>query len=236
MKKIFVQNTDNKFINNLTNTKIDNYTIAHGNSSNILYKIQSQHNFDIYFFPVSMLTREIIQFVIEFRHKIKIFLYHDIKGNQEIMDQYGSLFFHVVENDNYTFSNMAIIPKNLVNTDLYQRYSDLTKDESIIFFLDGLGFIPPSIEKLLYPNSSLKIKLFNNELLVHPQNLGRLQEIDKVYVLNKATYFISNDGYYEFEAATCGCKIIDINNVDINQAKIIDPKITTYTEFLNQIL
>lgn len=235
MKKIFIQKINNKFIDNLSQSELPGFAIAFGHTDGVLYKIHHQYNFDIYVFSVSAINNEIIQFIIEFRHAVKVFLYHDIQPTEEFIDQYGSLFHHLSIEPNQQLVKNTKIPNNLVNTTLYKRL-DIVKNDSIVFFLDGLNHIPPNIEKVLYPNTMLPIKLFNNNTIVHPQNLGLISELDKATILNEALYFISHNNFYEQEAALCGCKILNSNNIDINDAKIITPNIITYEEFIKNIL
>lgn len=236
MKKIFVQNLPNKFINNLIQLNYPKATFASGSTKNILYKLNDQYNFDQYIFVLSLLDHEILQFVIEYKHKIKFFLFHNI----EIMDnnfiaEYGSLFHHLTYKT-INAMNQYLLPANLVNTDLYKRDKNITKDDSIVFFMDEYNNIPQDVEQNLYPNTKMKIKLFNGLDYKHPQHLGMLSEQQKVYILNKASYFISNNKYYEQEASLCGCKIIDSNNINIDEAYTVETNLTPYAQVLDAIL
>ena len=90
----------------------------------------------------------------------------------------------------------------------------------------------------LYPNSQLRIKLFNNANIKHSQNLGTLTEYDKSIILSQAKYFIPIDENYIAEAFISGCEVIDIEELaSLNPKKYLQkPEYITYQVFMQSLL
>jgi hypothetical protein len=89
----------------------------------------------------------------------------------------------------------------------------------------------------IYPNSNLKIKLFNNQKIKHPLNVGKLQEKEKAEILNRSEFFLSLDGFYEVEAFCCGAKVIGIDSIEsLEPQNIIVENIQSYQNFFRDLL
>lgn len=234
MIKLFTQNLNNKFTNNILYLNDQDIVVSTGNTENILYKIHSKYNFNNYIFNTSLFNNEVAQFIAEYCSTIKIFIFHDQQPNIDILKEYEKFCINITQ-DSVEGFDTKIVPKNIVN-DITYKNTSYPKDDSIVFFLDNLNEIPENIQNLLYPNTKLKIKLYNNQNIKHPQNIGMISENDKALILNKSSYFISYNEYYEQEASICGCTILDYNDLDLQKPKQVQQNYITYKQFLLDIL
>jgi hypothetical protein len=80
--------------------------------------------------------------------------------------------------------------------------------------MDNMERIPEALEKWLYPNTKLPIKLFNGDNLKHHQHLGSLKESEKAELLQQSKYYLSIDGHYAPEAMDSGCIVLDIKELE----------------------
>lgn len=210
MIKLLVQKTDNKFINNieLSNTDflIKNITAI----QNQLYKLFYTDNYTHFIFVASLLDSEVLQFIDEFGENTKIFIYNDtnfpiahIKNIAGVLQK---------EKDALSQNKIIAIPK-LVNNEVFYK-NHYTKNSDIVSFLDNIDSLPDDLNKFLYPSSKLRIKLFNNQNIIHPQNLGILSEIDKAELLKKSEYYLALNNDYVPEAWACGCKVLIVPDLD----------------------
>jgi hypothetical protein len=236
--KYFVEVQDSKFINNTIislRQQKDTEVFAYSSHKN-LYKIYHQTQFNTAIFIASKFTPEVAQFVTEFYTKgIKIFVYHDTLI-PSIIEDYKTACVSLVHAKN--ISNTIYIP-SLINTYIYKNNGD-DRHKSITCFIDDeQESISSDLEQHLYPNSKLPIRMFNNSKIVHPLNLGLLNEYDKADLLNRSEYFLNiNDTYVE-EAVRCGCKVVKLDNVqNYKKAKKTKPnnKMLTYQNFIEQNL
>ena len=235
MIKLFTQNLNNNFTNNILNINDNDIIVSTGGTNNVLYKIHYKYNFTHYIFNVSMLNNETSQFIAEYFSKIRIFLFHDKKIDTDVLKQYENFCVNILQEDEDGF-NCKVLPKNIINENIYKDYG-LTRDkDTIAFFLDGLDDIPNNIKSLLYPETKLKIKLYNSTSIKHPQNLGLLSEQNKATILNSSDYFILYNHSYEQEAVVCGCKILNYDNINTKDVMNIPRNHTTYKQFLLDIL
>ena len=82
--------------------------------------------------------------------------------------------------------------------------------------------------------------MFNSEYVSHPQNLGKISEIDKVNILNSYEFFIDINGDYSAEAAECGAKTISVDQIKLGKKIKLknktDPAIPTYETFIRSNL
>jgi hypothetical protein len=230
--KIFIQNTDDKFINNLSLIKDDENLIACGDIQDNLYQIYYRYGFDCYIFLASKFHKETFQFILEFGQKTKCFIYHDI-FRPEIIENNKGLCKHLVNEKG--IDNTILIP-TLVNREIFNNQK-LERFHKISCFIDKIEKIPEQLLKKIYPNSKLEIKLFNNEKIKHPLNIGKLQEKEKAEILNKSEFFLSLDGFYETEAFCCGAKVIDIESVETLESKNISlENVQSYQNFFRDLL
>jgi hypothetical protein len=236
--RCFIEAHDSKFINNTIislrqqkNTEVFSY-LSHKN----LYKIYHQTQFDTAIFIASRFTSEIAQFVTEFYTKgIKIFVYHDTII-PSIIEDYKTACVSLVHEQG--LNNTIVIPP-LINDYIYKN-NGYDRHKSIACFIDDQQeSISSDLEQHLYPNAKLPIRMFNNSKIVHPLNLGLLNEYDKADVLNRSEYFLDINNTYTEEAIRCGCKIVKLDNVqNYKKAKKTKPnnKLLTYQNFIEQNL
>jgi hypothetical protein len=213
--KLLIQDCNYKFFNNIRHTKIDNLQIYSAKLIGDLYALYYQYKFDYMIFSFSDLTNEILQFVAEFGHTNRIFIYHDKEPNQEFINSYKTVCTNLVHEkfmpDN-TLLKIISIPDNLLNHQIFMP-SDGPKLDQAVCFLDGLSELPLELESVLYPYTRHRIKLFNNNKIHHAQNLGILSEIDKARILNISKYYILINNDYLSEAITCNCSILDLQEL-----------------------
>jgi hypothetical protein len=234
---ILIQYLDNKFTNNIAEIKLDNTNIYTANINNNLYAIHYSKNISHLFVSASLITNEIQQYIAEFFQSVKIFIYHDTGLNHEILDTYKNTCIHLIDKK-YKTKNTISIPV-LVNTSLYNGIkNNIEKTHDIVCFLDNLKEIPDKLKLFLYPNSQLRIILFNNANIKHSQNLGTLTEYDKSIILSQAKYFIPIDENYIAEAFISGCEVIDIEELaSLNPKKYLQkPEYITYQVFMQSLL
>ena len=217
MNKLLVQIDNNKFVNNIQYTQCRDIAIAVADTNNNLYEINYNHNFNAIIFMASNFNTEIFQFINEYCKNIKIFIYHNTL-NQQLFDlskQYN--IKQIVPNiyrSLYSKSKNIYLEPILVNDFLYRAVGLVSKTKNIVSFIDHIDSLPKTLLDYLYPNTKLPIKLFNNPNIKHHQNIGLLNEQEKSKILLSSEYFLSIEGYYATEANLCGCKVIDISELD----------------------
>lgn len=234
MKNIFVQNTYNKFTNNLRYVNMPDIKFYFDTVNNNLYKSFYSLNLSYLFFCSSSIDNEILSFIkdgiIENKH---IYIYHDIYN--EYLITMTSECNHIID-DNIE-PNLGIpFPKNIINTNLYYNNPNIVKKNRTIVFLEKQTTIPEKIKSQLYPNDS-KVLMFNNANIKNDQNLGFLSELMRAEILQESMYFACDNDYYAIEAKLCGCEILDINDLNNNITDKYDAsKHIDYSEYLGNIL
>ena len=246
ISKFFIQNNNNKFINNISSQNSDELNIFVSPINNDLYKLYHRIKFDACIFSSSLMNNEIFQFISEFHKDIKIFIYHDEMHNSKIiLNQIKNSVNNLIEENNIdllkfcdsnNITNISNIPTHIINDTVFYRQEEVQKNsDEYCLFIDNFTEITKELDSILYPSTNLKIKMYNNKSIKHHQNLGILAESEKNHVLNKAEYFIDIDNYYVDEAIVCGCKIVCMDNI----SKIKNEKVTkpiTYNQFLQNLL
>jgi hypothetical protein len=246
--KIFVQQYDNKFINNLIISlrQMSQETIS-TNIVNNLYKLDYLYKFDTYVFIADLFSNEIAQFISEYHNKNekRFFIYYPSNHRYEELSPFNKVCKVITWNNS---SNHIIVPQNILNTSLFASNAT-TKQNCAVLFLDQCQEgIPDAIESYLYPNTVLPIKMFNNNHINHVQNLGLLNEFNKAEVLRQSRFFINLNNYYVMEAVACGCDVVDINRLtkskksknfltDISMTRSTKQSILSaisYTQFIEQ--
>jgi len=235
MNKLLVQQSNHKFIQNLSYTNIDNTMTMVADIANNLYKYFYHHSFTHCIFKAELLTPEIMQFIADFSSsQIKCIIHHNILS-EDIVKHYED--YNVSHICHSTNTNLAtIIPTNLLNTELFYADAGIDHSNSIISFMDGITSLSDDIMQYLYPNSNLPIKLFNNTNIKHPQNLGLINEQDKANLLRSYKYYLTisdNDEYIE-EAKYSGCNIITLSTLNNYKNSIYLPAspYITYVDFI----
>jgi len=227
--KIFIQYTDNKFVNSCINIGDDIIT-ASGPVDNSLYKIHYMYNFDIYIFNAGLFTNEIYQFIEEYKNTHKIIIYHDHQINHQLLGLTNIINISNIHNDN------CIKIPYLLNKHIFYRTSTNNKRQNdTICFLDNYTNLPIELEKFVYPNSDMKLKVFSKQIR-HQQNFGYLTEQDKAMLLNESKDYLDIDGLYTIEAKVCGSNVLKIHNGIIKEDLSDMPEYQTYMEFIESII
>lgn len=232
---IFAQYCDTKLINSLAYTGND-HNVACATINNDLYRIHYQYAFDAYVFCDSLANEEIHCFIKDFGNTKRIIYYHDKSINHQAIAQLQHLCTHIghEQQDGVLLMPYLVLP-NVFNTDLRSTKRD---NQQILCFLYG-DTIPPNLDSVLYPSTTLPIKIFS-KTIEHPQNLGIITEQEKAQLLQTSTFYLVDGKDYLVEAYLCGCSLVKLENGEI---KICDTKevleqITyiSYHQFVNSIL
>lgn len=235
MNKLLVQYINNKFINNIQLSATNFCDKLVTNTSSQLYKIYYQYEFSHAIFIDSMLTNEEMQFVEEFGDVVDIYVYKDADTQN-----YKScrLIKGVLSETKFDDKIKIIKIPKLVNHDIYHNNDKIVKNNDIICFLDNFKSMPSCVDQYLYPKSKLPIKLFNNQDIIHPQNIGLVSEIDKAYLMQQSLYYLAIDDYYVPEAWACGCGVLSIEDLDtLKPSKYkYSQNFQSYSNFLKGLL
>ena len=236
MIRIFLQKQNNKFYDNICLLKDPDIGITTGTAENI-YLVHQRGVFDTYIFMSSMITREIAQFISEYGigSPSKIFIYHDSKEINQDVIKYITLGKHIMVKPPHKVRHMSVVlPQNLLNNEIFYR-TEAIKKYKACYFLDRDSSIPEQIQ-----NSKFPIMIFNNQALPHYYNLGMVSEQDKAEILNESEYFIvDQERYYYHEALVCGCKLLDMSDINTENPIIIadpNPPTSSYIQFIKENL
>lgn len=234
--KIFIDSYNTKFMQNMRISHNHDIHIVSDNHKGQLYKLHQQQKISAYIFSLSGLNTETLQFINDYYNNIKIFIYHDIE-NIDLIDKIPQCI-HLVHNETIKNNNIIYIPQ-LINNKIFNSSINTSKknNDSIICFMDQLSNISIELKELLYPNTKLKIKLYNL-LEPHPQNLGWVSEEDKFKLLTNNKFYLSLNELYNQEAVLCGCEVFTIDGLKQNKNinSHINMEYQTYTNFLTNIL
>ena len=229
--KLFIQEFDDKFINNLSLIEHQNITIVNDSIHNNLYLVHYKYGFDAYVFVSSLLTDEIYQYILEFNKSKHIILYHDIINQQAI----DSVAPHCVNISSLDMNSVIKIPP-LINDHIFFN-TNKQRNKYLSCFIDNIEILNEDLLSVLYPNKKFNIRLFGSSSIRHPQNLGLLSEQDKSEVLNGSEGFLLIDDLYLPEALSCGTKIFRSKQGELVEDKVnMIMNTETYAQFLTRIL
>jgi len=230
--KLFVQEFDDKFINNISIIESDDLTIINDRIDGNLYHIHYRYDFDAYIFVSSLMTNEIYQYINEFNKSKKIILYHDIIDNN-VIDSLSKYCLNIGKKSDK--GSMIEIPQ-LINKHIFFN-TNKQRDKYIPCFIDRSSNINDDLLSVLYPNKKFNIRIFGPSSMKHQQNIGLLSEQDRAEVLNKASSCLLVDNLYLPEALSCGTKILRPKDGQLIEDKIsLSQDIETYNKFLDRIL
>lgn len=239
--KIFVDYKNNRFINGLVGSDQNDLQIVHAQVNKNIYNIYYSLNFNYCIFNLSSLDNEVAQFISEYSSKIKTFIYFDIHNYTDtgLIDAFKDNIYYLVPENTYSnyanYANVIKINTNLVNKNIFRIDDNVDRDpDAICVFLDLFESIPEQLMDKLYPKTKTKIIMYNNPKIKHAQNVGPLSEVDRAYVLNRSSYFVNYSDHYIYEAICCGCKILDINNIDTQHCVALNENITSYDNLLKE--
>jgi hypothetical protein len=229
--KLFIQEFDDKFINNLSLIEHQNIKIVNDSVHNNLYLMHYKYDFDAYVFVSSLLTDEIYQYILEFNKSKRIILYHDIINQQAI----DSVAPHCTNISSLDINSVIKIP-TLINDHIFFN-TNKQRNKYLSCFIDNIEILNEDLLSVLYPNKRFSIRLFGSSSIRHPQNLGLLSEKDKSEVLNVSEGCLLIDDLYLPEALSCGTKIFRPKQGDLIEDKTnIIMNTETYVKFLTRIL
>lgn len=241
-KKILVQNADNKFINNLAISHLSPpiermvKTIRDD-----LYKTFYSYRFESIILVASLLNPESKQFILEYNDEVNIMIYDDINGAiiDEDIKKVCKILRNKAKDTNKSKDKGEISIPRLLNQDIFKADDNVTKKSQIAVFLDGINILPDTlVEKYLHPFSDLSIKMFNNSLVSHCQNLGTVPEKGKAKILQESEFYLCLTEEYLAEAWSCGCKVLDIKELDnlIPKKYAVPQTYQSYSNFIKNII
>jgi len=229
--KLFIQEFEDKFINNLSLIKHKDIDIITDSLDNDLYSMHYRYNFDTYVFVSSLMTNEIYQYILEFNKTKQIIVYHD-SINEKLITDLSQYCVNVGASD---AKNIIKIP-SLINSHIFFN-TRKQRNKYISCFIDGDKIPNDDLISVLYPHKKFHIRLFGFSLRKHPQNIGLLSEEEKAKILNESEGYLLIDDSYLPEALSCGVKILrpkDGQLVEDKDRTVIDTE--TYAQFLIRIL
>lgn len=219
MKKILVQNFNARFFNNMDALSAE-YEVVYSTVDKNIYKIDQTIKPDIYILNMDTLSYEEIHFC------------NSVERN---------IFLYTKTDKNHWNTENANKIKVIKESDIKKLYNpnrffckNQNRNIDLAYFLDNDSDIPKEIKSEIYPNKvKQKLKMFNNRNIVHPQNMGFLDEENKVSILNSTKTFITKNLFYAAEAMNCGCKVVDLNmnEIDVNIKEYI-----TYKEYFEKLI
>lgn len=233
MIKLLIQKANNKFINNIDLSSTDFCSKLIIDTTDQLYKIYYKYEFTHAIFIASLFNQEINQFISEFGENVKVFIYNDINIDfPYIKNISGIIQKHKTESKN----KIIVLPK-LVNHELFNN-NGYNRINQIVSFLDDIDSIPENLNEYLYPSSKLCLKFFNNNSIIHPQNLGLISEQDKASLLQRSDFYLAITDYYVPEAWACGARVLTIEDLkSLTPNKFKNSKsFQSYANFLKVLL
>jgi hypothetical protein len=229
--RLFIQELEDKFINNISLIKHKDIVIVNDDIDNDLYSIHYRYNFDSYVFISSLMTNEIYQYILEFYHTKQIILYHDILNENVI----SSLANHCINISPLDIQGIIKIP-NLINEHIFFNMGK-QRQKHIPCFVDNAEMLDENLLNILYPHTKFNIRLFGPPSIKHPQNIGILSEQEKAEILNESESCLLLNDKYIAEALNCGTKILRLKEGLLTEDKTSMPSNTeTYAQFLIRIL
>jgi len=250
MNRLLVQYYDNKFIHNVCSVSLPDTIIKPAVFDTQLYKLYFTYEPTHIIFVSNKITQECAQFIEDYgSSNIRIYIYHENEQMLNALQNYPEKCLHLIPDvfssnipKEYDSSKIIYIPNNLINTEIY--FSDQRKrNDSIVYFAPKQATsLPIELVKILYPNTTLPIKIFNASKISHPQNLGMVTELEKGELLRNNRYYLTyTQDLYLLEAIECGCTIVNFDNaIDYNNAGSVFDKNKTktikYQDFLQGVI
>ena len=217
-----------KFFNDILLVQDADINIYTHNIENQLYRLYSKIKPKFLFVNIFELNEEINQFALEYEHECVVFCYCPDQNysnhNFNINTQTNIVYLCYTDNA-IPERRCLTIPKNIVNKPYLSNLMTASKENNIICFMDTINeTYKQNIVSLLYPNNKdLRIRLFNDIKLKHPQNLGFAYHQDKLQLLSKNKYVLCNHGFdYYYESIFLGCKPIHIEKMQDNLVNLVN--------------
>lgn len=159
---------------------------------------QSSHK---YIFCASSINSETISFLKETPYPQNIFLYFDKMNKTLYKDASDRGVKCLIKSGDYASIKN---PKSCIKLDNY--YSEyllniinkkkIISDIDIVVSLYGIEKIPESLLEILYPKTNLNIKMFDGSGLQHHQNVGFVDDVYFLEIINNCSLLLSVDNTY----------------------------------------
>jgi len=187
-----------------------------------LFDQYHMHKKDIsgYLFQSSMINKEIIDFIQKFNKYTKIYLYFD-KFNLQLYNDASSMIRCIIREDLATSKQSQIKQKNTIKANaMYSEQlinsvklpDNRIETEDILADISDIEKLQESLEKILYPNSKLKIKLFNSSTINVSQNLGFVDDETMVRMIDSCKLYIDTNLNYLLYALILDKQTIALEN------------------------
>lgn len=156
-----------------------------------------------YLFQASNINQEIIDFIQAFKSNTKIYLYFD-KFNQQLYNDASTMIRCIVKDDP-SDKSIVLKTKNTIKANpmyseqlisVVDTQEDRISNEDILADISDLQKLPESLVEVLYPSTSMRIKLFNNASIDHVQNLGFVDDEDMVRMINECKMYIDTNNNF----------------------------------------
>ena len=194
------------------------------------------------FMSITDYTQEVHDWVNDYASKVNIFLLMDkslSEKNQELWQFLCQSPIKIIANTNVVKN---IPPAYLTYENKYDdtvfTNQNKERNDKIAVMSNGNDEDKKRVTDLLYPNTKLKLIVFNDAAWETPQNLGMLDPVQLNKVLNTYDSFVDLTDNLHLEAQACGIKNIDISGdlkESIENAKVVAdiPKLDkrTYSYF-----
>lgn len=163
-----------------------------------------RQNISGYLFQASYITQEIIDFIQQFKNNTKIYLYFD-QFNLQLYNDASSMIRCIIRENIIHNKSISIKQKNTIKTSpMYSEQLIHTTNlpeiksttEDIIADISDIEKLPENLEAVLYPNTKLPIKLFNNQNINHVQNLGFMNDFQMLSMINQCKLYIDTNTNY----------------------------------------
>jgi hypothetical protein len=234
MKNICITKSNNKFNNNILAYQQDAQFIEIDPAITSIYKNHYLYNEAIqtYIINASKISEETLSFIQEFNETVEFIIYFDI-FLENLYNLSKPIVKKVIVDHNVDLEGAIKLPEHIVNDIIYTNTTSCKKIDQMIYFIDNDNELPLGLQSALYPNTKLKIKMFNSPIIKHPQNLGFANEFDKKELLSESSIYCYSNPNYIAEASICGCKVLDVSEFcDPDKAQTLKVEYTTYGKFL----
>lgn len=172
------------------------------------------------FLSLSDYSQEVHDWVEDYQNSVNIFLLLDKKIGTDNSDLWSYLCasnIKMIINSHFT----PDAPSNHLSYD--SRYDSACfsnkgqdRNDKIAVMSDSVQSNKDIINELLYPNTKLKINIFNDVDWETPQNVGMLDPVQLNEVLNHYSVFVDLTSSMQLEAQACGIPYIDTSG-DLKQ-------------------
>lgn len=235
MKKILLhlsnENEYRSFVRALVKNCSDQFQIIGNSVHGTLFDTHHKLKPDIVILPTNEYTQEFHDYITEYHKTVKIILFtNNLVVNIQIINFWNNMNISILSK---TEHYPELKPTNWIQcNDLYDDniYYNLNKarnNKIAVMLSTDDEKNRNALEKVLYPNSTNKLVLFNSTTFKHPQNVGLLTPEDLCKVLNVFHKLIDLDNKFSAEASVCGIDSISIDGEILDN--IVNNKLQSQT-------